>query len=156
MLSINVDVLDALIISKAVEGLQSDIIAVKEYASDLQALLGTKVIAEEVQKEEECLMVLLSDDGYRQQLNLRYTINTKITDICCRYPSSDNKTIRHSSSFCTSSAMTLVPRRACRSDAYSLTAIMSLCNPAMTFEFLESCSNNFSIFDLILFSVSSP
>jgi hypothetical protein len=30
--------------SKSVEGLQSDIIAVKEYASDLQALLGTKVI----------------------------------------------------------------------------------------------------------------
>ena len=67
--------------SKAVEGLQSDIIAVKEYASDLQALLGSKVIEEEVQKEEEYLMALLSDDGYRQQLNLRYTINTKIKDI---------------------------------------------------------------------------
>jgi hypothetical protein len=26
-------------------------------------------------------MALLSDDGYRQQLNTRYTINTKITDI---------------------------------------------------------------------------
>jgi low affinity Fe/Cu permease len=34
--------------SKTVEGLQSDIIAVKEYASDLQAFLGSKVIEEEV------------------------------------------------------------------------------------------------------------
>ena len=67
--------------SKSVEGLQSDIIAVKEYASDLQAILGSKIIEEEVQKEEEYLMALLSDDGYRQQLNLRYTINTKIKDI---------------------------------------------------------------------------
>jgi DNA-binding beta-propeller fold protein YncE len=67
--------------SKAVEGLQSDIIAVKECASDLQALLGSKILAEEVQKEEEYLMALLSDDGYLQQLNLRYTINTKIKDI---------------------------------------------------------------------------
>ena len=67
--------------SKAVEGLQSDIIAVKKYASDLQALLGSKVIEEEAKQEEEYLMALLSDDGYLQQLNLRYTINTKIKDI---------------------------------------------------------------------------
>jgi hypothetical protein len=40
----------------AVEGLQSDIIAVKECASHLQALLGSKVIEEEAQKEEEYLM----------------------------------------------------------------------------------------------------
>jgi hypothetical protein len=32
-------------------------------------------------KEEEYLMALLSDDGYRQQFNLRYTINAKIKDI---------------------------------------------------------------------------
>jgi hypothetical protein len=38
--------------SKAIKGLQSDIIAVKEYASDLQALLGSKVIEEEVKKED--------------------------------------------------------------------------------------------------------
>jgi GTPase len=86
MLSINVDVLDVLIISridksptqslckikskidnllkqlsknsKTVEGLQSDIRAVKEYASDLQTFLGSKVIEEEVRKEEEYLMAL--------------------------------------------------------------------------------------------------
>jgi hypothetical protein len=66
--------------SKSVEGLQSDIIAVKEYASDLQAIIGSKVIEEEAQKEEEYLMALLSDDGCIK-LNLRYTIDTKIKDI---------------------------------------------------------------------------
>jgi LPS O-antigen subunit length determinant protein (WzzB/FepE family) len=60
--------------------LQSDIIAVKEYASDLQTFLGSKIIKEEVKKEEEYLMVL-SEDGCLQQLNLRYNINTKIKDI---------------------------------------------------------------------------
>jgi DNA-binding beta-propeller fold protein YncE len=66
--------------SKTVEVLQSDIIAIKEYASDLQTFLGSKAIAEEVKKEEEYLMAL-SEDGCLQQLNLRYKINTKIKDI---------------------------------------------------------------------------
>jgi DNA-binding beta-propeller fold protein YncE len=66
--------------SKTVEGLQSDIIAVKEYASDLQTFLGSKAIEEEVQKEEENLMAL-SEDGCLQQLNLRCKINAKIQDI---------------------------------------------------------------------------
>ena len=66
--------------SKAIEGLQSDIIAVKEYASDLQTFLGRKVIEEEVKNEEENIMAL-SDDGCLQQLNLRYNINSKIKDI---------------------------------------------------------------------------
>jgi hypothetical protein len=66
--------------SKTVEGLQSDIRAVKEYASDLQTFLGSKAIEEEVKKEEEYLMAL-SEDGCLQQLNLRYKINTKILDI---------------------------------------------------------------------------
>jgi hypothetical protein len=60
-----------------------DFTDVKEYASDLQAILGIKIIAEEVKKEEEYLMALLSDDGYRQQFNLRYTINAKIKDKSC-------------------------------------------------------------------------
>ena len=66
--------------SKVIAGLQSDIIAVKEYASDLQTFLGSKVIEEKVLKEEESIMAL-SDDGCLQQLNLRYNINTKIKDI---------------------------------------------------------------------------
>jgi LPS O-antigen subunit length determinant protein (WzzB/FepE family) len=60
--------------------LQSDIIAVNEYASELQTFLGSKIIKEEVKKEEEYLMVF-SEDGCLQQLNLRYNINTKIKDI---------------------------------------------------------------------------
>ena len=66
--------------AKSVEGLQSNIIAVKEYASDLQTFLGSKTIDEEAKKEEEYLMDL-SDNGCLQQLNLRYNINTKIQDI---------------------------------------------------------------------------
>jgi hypothetical protein len=68
--------------SKTVEGLQSDIIAIKEYASNLQTFLGSKAIDEEVKKEEEYLMVL-SEDGWLQQLTLRYNINTNIKDILC-------------------------------------------------------------------------
>jgi ABC-type Mn2+/Zn2+ transport system ATPase subunit len=49
--------------SKTVAGLQSDIRAVKEYASELQTLLGSKTIEEEVKKEEENFMAL-SEDGY--------------------------------------------------------------------------------------------
>lgn len=66
--------------SKTVEGLQRDINAVKEYASDLQTFLGSKAIEEEVKKEEEYRMAL-SQDGCLQQLNLGYNINTKIKDI---------------------------------------------------------------------------
>ena len=66
--------------AKTIEGLQSDIIAVKEYASDTQAFLGSKAIAEEVKKEGEYLMAL-SDDECLHQFNLRYNINTKIDDV---------------------------------------------------------------------------
>jgi hypothetical protein len=66
--------------SKNVEGFQKDIRAVKEYASDLQAFLGSKAIEGEIKKEEENLLAL-SEDGCLQQLNLRYNINTKIKDI---------------------------------------------------------------------------
>jgi hypothetical protein len=68
--------------SKTVEGLQNNIIAVKEYASNLQTFLGSKAIDEKVKKEEEYLMVL-SEDGWLQQLTLRYNINTNINDISC-------------------------------------------------------------------------
>jgi len=67
-------------ISKTVERLQSNIITVKEYVSDLQIFLGSKAIEEEVKKEEEYLKAL-SEDGCLQQLNLEYNINTKIKDI---------------------------------------------------------------------------
>jgi hypothetical protein len=67
--------------SKTVDGLQSTIIAVTEYASDLQTFLGSKTIEEEVKKEEEEYLMVLSEDGCVKQLSLRYNINTKIKDI---------------------------------------------------------------------------
>jgi chromosome segregation ATPase len=75
--------------AKTVEGLQSNIIAVKEYASDLHTFLGSKTIEKEVKKEEGYLMAL-PKDGCLQQLNLGCNINTKIKDIllnsveCCQ------------------------------------------------------------------------
>jgi hypothetical protein len=39
--------------SKTIEGIQSGITAIKEYASDLQTFLGSKTIEEEVKKEEK-------------------------------------------------------------------------------------------------------
>ena len=66
--------------SKTVEGIQSGITAIKEYASDLQTFLGSKTIGEEVKKEEKYIMDL-SEDGCLQQLNLKCSINNKIKDI---------------------------------------------------------------------------
>ena len=66
--------------SRTVEGIQSDITAIKEYASDLQTFLGSKTIEEEVKKEERYIMAL-SEDGCLQQLNLKCSIDEKIKDI---------------------------------------------------------------------------
>jgi DNA-binding beta-propeller fold protein YncE len=66
--------------SKTVEGIQRDIIAVKEYASDLQTFIGSKAIEEEVKKEEKYIMAL-SEDGCLQQLSLKCSIDKKIKDI---------------------------------------------------------------------------
>jgi phosphoglycerate-specific signal transduction histidine kinase len=66
--------------AKTVEWLHSDIITVKEYASNLHNFQESKVIEEEVKKEEEYIMAL-SDDGCLQQLNLSYNINANMKDI---------------------------------------------------------------------------
>ena len=66
--------------AKTVEGLHRDIITVKEYASNLQNFQESKVIEEEVKKEEEYIMAL-SDDDCLQQLSLRYNVNANIKDI---------------------------------------------------------------------------
>jgi hypothetical protein len=65
--------------SKTVEGIQSDITAVKEYASDLQIFLGSKTIEKEVKKEEKYIMAL-SEDGCLQQLSLKCRIDNRIRD----------------------------------------------------------------------------
>ena len=66
--------------SKTVKRIQRDITAVKEYASDLQTFLGSKAIEEQVKKEEKYIMVL-SEDGCLQQLNLKCSIDEKIKGI---------------------------------------------------------------------------
>ena len=66
--------------SKTVEGIQRDISAIKEYASDLQTFLGSKAIEEEAKKEEKYIMAL-SEDGCLQQLNLKCNIENKIKGI---------------------------------------------------------------------------
>ena len=66
--------------AKTVEGIQRDLIAIKEYASDLHTFLGSKGIEEEVKKEDNCIMTL-SEDGCLQQLNLKCTIDKKIKGI---------------------------------------------------------------------------
>jgi chromosome segregation ATPase len=85
--------------SKMVEGLQSDIRAVKEFASDLQTFLGSKAIEEEVKKEEEYIMAL-SEDGCLQQLNLRYNINTEIKDILSTITTFGSVSIRTNDASC--------------------------------------------------------
>jgi hypothetical protein len=49
--------------SKTVDGIQSDIPAIKEYASDLQTFLGSKAIEEEVKKEEKYIMALSESES---------------------------------------------------------------------------------------------
>ena len=66
--------------SKTVEGIQRDISAIKEYASDLQTFLGSKATEEKVKKEEKYIMAL-SEDGCLQQLNLKCNIENKIKGI---------------------------------------------------------------------------
>ena len=72
--------IDNLLNQKNVEGLQRDIRAVKEYASDLQTFLDSKAIDEDI-KREKAYPMALSEDGCLQQLNLRCNIITKINDI---------------------------------------------------------------------------
>jgi hypothetical protein len=103
--------------SKTAEGIQRDITAVKEYASDLQTFDDIADIISFI-----CLSML----------------HFKLS--CCRRPSSD-KAIMYFSSFFTSSSIALLPRKVCRSEAYSLIAIMSLCIPSTVFDCSESCFN---------------
>jgi DNA-binding beta-propeller fold protein YncE len=66
--------------SKTVEGIQSGITAIKEYASDLQTFIGSKAIEEEVKKEEKYILAI-SEDGCLQQISLKCSIDEKIKDI---------------------------------------------------------------------------
>jgi hypothetical protein len=79
----------------------------------------------------------LSEDGCLQQLNLRYNINTNIKNILSTITTFGSVSIE------TSPPSVFIKTMKAK----------SLCNLSMVFEFLESCFNSLSVFDLIFSSV---
>ena len=65
--------------SVTINEIQCTILALKEYASDLQTFLGSKSIEVEVEKQEK-LMESLSENGSLKQLNIKCSIDNKILD----------------------------------------------------------------------------
>jgi hypothetical protein len=65
--------------SDTINEIQCTILALKEYASDLQTFLGSKSIEVEVEKQEK-LMESLSENGSLKQLNIKCSIDNKILD----------------------------------------------------------------------------
>jgi hypothetical protein len=66
--------------SDTINEIQGTILALTEYASDLQTFLGSKSIEVEVEKQER-LMESLSEDGSLKQLNIKCSIDNKILDL---------------------------------------------------------------------------
>jgi hypothetical protein len=66
--------------SDTIKEIQGTILALTEYASDLQTFLGSKSIEVEVEKQEK-LMESLSEDGSLKQLNIKCSIDNKILDL---------------------------------------------------------------------------
>jgi DNA-binding beta-propeller fold protein YncE len=66
--------------SDIINEIQGTILALTEYASDLQTFLGSKSIEVEVEKQEK-LMESLSEDGSLKQLNIKCSIDNTILDL---------------------------------------------------------------------------
>jgi hypothetical protein len=66
--------------SDTINEIQATILALKEYASDLQTFLGSKSIDVEVEKQEK-FVESLSEDGSLKQLNIKCSIENKILDL---------------------------------------------------------------------------
>ncbi|XP_052087115.1 uncharacterized protein LOC127724235 [Mytilus californianus] len=66
--------------SENINSMQKNISAIKDYASDLQAFLGSKMIETEIQKHE-IFMQSLYDDGSLRKLDINCKIEDKITDV---------------------------------------------------------------------------
>ncbi|XP_071169228.1 zinc-binding protein A33-like [Mytilus edulis] len=67
-------------ITEKVDLLQTNIRAIKEYASDLQAFIGSKMIETEIQKHEK-FMQSLFEDASLQKMDINCKINDKIFDL---------------------------------------------------------------------------
>ncbi|XP_071169025.1 E3 ubiquitin-protein ligase TRIM71-like [Mytilus edulis] len=66
--------------TEKVNSMENNISAIKEYASDLQAFLGSKMIETEIQKHETFLQSLF-DDGSLRKIDINCKIEEKITDL---------------------------------------------------------------------------
>ncbi|XP_052098958.1 uncharacterized protein LOC127733684 [Mytilus californianus] len=63
-----------------VNSMENNILAIKDYASDLQSFLGSKMIETEVQKYEMFIQSLF-DDGSLRKMDINCKIEDKITDV---------------------------------------------------------------------------
>jgi hypothetical protein len=66
--------------SDTINEIQGTILALKEFASDLQTFLGSKSIEVEVEKQEQ-FVESLSEDGSLKQLNIKCSIDNNILDL---------------------------------------------------------------------------
>ncbi|XP_071169026.1 transcription intermediary factor 1-alpha-like [Mytilus edulis] len=66
--------------TEEVNAMENNISAIKEYASELQAFLGSKMIETEIQKHETLLQSLF-DDGSLRKIDINCKIEDKITDV---------------------------------------------------------------------------
>ncbi|CAG2218249.1 unnamed protein product [Mytilus edulis] len=66
--------------TKTVEELQTNISAIKKYASELQVFVGMKKIETDIEHEEKFIESLL-EDGSLQQVDIDFKENHKLTDI---------------------------------------------------------------------------
>ncbi|VDI66259.1 Hypothetical predicted protein [Mytilus galloprovincialis] len=66
--------------TEKVNSMENNISAIKEYASDLQTFLGSKMIETEIQKYETFLQSLF-DDGSLRMIDINCKIDDKITDV---------------------------------------------------------------------------
>jgi hypothetical protein len=66
--------------SDTINEIQGTLLALTQYASDLQTVLGSKSIEVEVEKQEK-FVESLSEDGSLKQLNIKCSIDNKILDL---------------------------------------------------------------------------
>jgi hypothetical protein len=66
--------------SDTINEIQGTLLALTQYASDLQTFLGSKSIEVEVEKQEK-FVESLSEDGSLEQLNIKCSIDNKILDL---------------------------------------------------------------------------
>lgn len=65
---------------KVADELEENVLAIREYATDLQVYIGSKSIENEIQKEENYLQSLL-DDGRLRQIQMKLEMNTILSNI---------------------------------------------------------------------------